>query len=140
MTPYTQAFVHDPAAGVRGDCYRTAIACLLDVPRDDVPHVNDCAVLPSTVRDATNAYLASRGLAICEIPLSLDGDAFDVAAWMTSLNPGVPFLLSGMSPRDVDHSVVISDGVMHDPHPSRGGLVGPCEGGHWWIGILARAR
>lgn len=37
MRRETQAHT-DIGGDVPGDCWRTAIACLLDIPRDDVPH------------------------------------------------------------------------------------------------------
>ena len=36
-----QAFPHRPQDGVQGDCYRTAVACVLGVERDSVPHTHD---------------------------------------------------------------------------------------------------
>ena len=38
MTPYKQLNHHDPDNGIIGDCYRTAIACLLDLPPDALPN------------------------------------------------------------------------------------------------------
>lgn len=44
--------------------------------------------------------------------------------------------MSGMSPRGFRHAVVARNGVMvHDPHPTRGGLIGPGEDG-WQYGFL----
>lgn len=31
-----QAFKHDPANGIYGDCYRTGIACILGIDREDM--------------------------------------------------------------------------------------------------------
>src|SRR5437879_5835280 len=39
-----QRFQHDPDGGVWGDCHRTAIACALGLPRDEVPHFCDDGV------------------------------------------------------------------------------------------------
>ena len=137
MTPHTQAFLHDPATGIRGDCYRTAIACLLDVPRDDVPHVFEHDT--PAIQRATGAYLRRFGLAMLEMPLK-GADAADVVAFMAGTNPDIPsFLLSGTTPRGWDHTVVVHDGEVWDPHPSRSGLTGPCDDGFWWVGALAKA-
>jgi hypothetical protein len=38
MTPHKQRFRHDPANGIYGDCWRTAIACLLDIQPEEIPH------------------------------------------------------------------------------------------------------
>ena len=137
MTPHTQAFLHDPAADTRGDCYRTAIACLLDVPRDDVPHVLEHDT--PAVQRASGAYLRRFGLAMLEMPLK-GADAADIVAFMAATNPDVrSFLLSGTTPRGWDHTVVAHAEGLWDPHPSRAGLTGPCDDGFWWVGVLAKA-
>lgn len=135
----TQAFLHDPEAGVRGDCYRTAIACLLGVDRDDVPHVpeND----EKAIRARTKDFLGKRGLAISEMPITSES-ARDVVVFMARVTPpGVRFLLSGLSPRDRNHTTVVHEdgGEPWDPHPSRDGLVGLCDDGYWWVGMLVGA-
>lgn len=33
-----QQFLHEKDSEVKGDCWRTALACLLGLPRNDVPH------------------------------------------------------------------------------------------------------
>lgn len=43
-------------------------------------------------------------------------------AWLT-VNKDRPYLVSGMSPRNIGHVVVYMNGIMiHDPHPSGAGL------------------
>ena len=138
MTPHTQAFLHNPAAGVRGDCYRTAVACLLDVPRDDVPHVNEDDQVAA--RSVLNGYLARHGLLIMEMPLQA-GTLNEIRDFMAAANPGVEYLLSGTSPRGTDHMVVVPAlEPVWDPHPTHSGLTGPCADGFWWIGALVARR
>lgn len=138
MTPHTQAYLHDPSRGVRGDCYRTAIACLLDVPRDDVPHVLEHST--PAVQKATAAYLKTFGLAMLELPIT-SARVAEVIAFMAKANPDVSsYLLSGTTPRGWDHTVVVHDREVWDPHPSRDGLIGPCDDGFWWIGALVKVR
>ena len=38
MEFYKQLNEHNPDEGVYGDCYRTAIGCLLNIPPEFVPH------------------------------------------------------------------------------------------------------
>lgn len=38
MTPVDQTILHDPDAGLYGDCQRAVIASLLDLPIDSVPN------------------------------------------------------------------------------------------------------
>lgn len=107
MTPHTQTiFVNDPR-GIPGDCMRTAVASLLDLPTEAVPHF----VLfdgPGEWFTVFNMWLKGRGLVIK--PLAKG-------------NVDRPCLAIGMSPREVEHVVVWGpEGLLHDPHPSRAGL------------------
>ncbi len=107
MTPYTQTiFVNDPR-GIPGDCMRTAVASLLDLPIEAVPHF----VLfdePGAWFEAFNLWLRGRGLYVKPLRAGhVDREC----------------LALGMSPRDVEHIVVWGpDGLVHDPHPSRAGI------------------
>jgi len=47
MRPQKQKFAHKPDEGVFGDCFRTALAAILDLDRDDVPHFNEGAMFDS---------------------------------------------------------------------------------------------
>lgn len=104
MIAHTQTiFVNDPR-GIPGDCMRTAVASLLDMPTEAVPHF----VLFEDWFGAFSLWLKGRGLRIK--PMPKDGVTQNCLAL-------------GMSPRDVEHVVVWSpDGLVHDPHPSRAGL------------------
>lgn len=107
MIPHTQTiFVNDPR-GIPGDCLRTAVASLLELPTEAVPHF----VLFDTPGEWFNVltlWLRGRGLYIKPLPGS---------------NVDRECLALGMSPRDVEHVVVWGpDGLIHDPHPSRAGI------------------
>lgn len=107
MIPHTQTiFVNDPR-GIPGDCMRTAVAALLDLPTEAVPHF----VLfeaPGVWFQVFNMWLEGRGLRI----KPLARGAVDRQC-----------LAIGMSPRGVEHVVVWGpDGLVHDPHPSRAGI------------------
>ncbi len=57
MIPLMQRNHHDPANGIYGDCHRAAIASLLELPMDDVPHFcdadSDCVSSPRLRLPAT---------------------------------------------------------------------------------------
>jgi len=38
MKFYKQKYLHDPGNGVIGDCYRTAIGCILEIDPMELPH------------------------------------------------------------------------------------------------------
>lgn len=121
MIPHTQTiFVNDPR-GIPGDCMRTAVAALLDLPTEAVPHF----VLfdaPGAWFNAFTLWLSGRGLQISP---------------RTRTNITELCLAIGTSPRDVEHIVVWGpDGLVHDPHPSHAGI----EPRQFWAIIPIEAR
>lgn len=120
MRPQPQGILHDGAAGVMGDCWRTCIASILEFERDSVPNfVEEGGPDDETGAwwTATNEWLGRYGLQIVEWEIG------DEQPWA----PPAYTILTGPSPRgDFDHSVVgYGIDIEHDPHPSRAGLAGP---------------
>lgn len=121
-----------------GDCFRTALACLLDLHPEQVPHfMADFSQPEQGVWRAVDAWLMERyGLRRVSIPYKTD----DVDLIMTTLeqiNPGLRYKLAGKSPRGVQHTVIVEGGkVLWDPHPEGGGIVGPGEDGLLWVDFL----
>lgn len=137
MTPQKQRFSHRPEQGEYGDCYRTALACLLDVDRDSVPNFGEHYDDIRAFYAAADAWLRERGLRRVEV--AFQGDLATVFASQAAMNPGVYYLLGGQSDRGWNHSVVGCGGeIVCDPHPSDTGLVGPCDDGYWWVTYLVR--
>lgn len=104
-----------------GNCVSACVASYLGVPLHVIPHFVELGD-----RDAEGyglgwwwalvGFMAAHGLC----PVELD-DA-DAAA------PGEIVFASGPSPRGVEHQVLYRDGELwHDPHPSRGGVLGVTE-------------
>ena len=128
MTPYHQTIQHDPDNGLYGDCYRTAIGCLLDEPPQSIPHFNDQNSEMWMVD--SDAWLEHRGL----LMVRLVTEAQDVADALAEGKVHVPYrmfyLIVGESPRGVGHNVIArEDRIVHDPstYPEdpRGPLIGP---------------
>lgn len=101
----TQTILAGNPEGIVGNCVQAAVASLLDMDLDDVPHF------------ALNAgwleYLCTWA--------ALNG-------WLVLRhNPGYRArmaIASGPSPRGYQHAVVMLDGeILWDPHPSRAGLL-----------------
>lgn len=105
LTRQLQAFRHAPADGVMGDCYRTAIACALGVERDSVPHSHD-----EQSGDEAYAYidnwLRPQGLTRIFMPV-LGGDFRETANAVYPRGGGLPLIVTGRGPRDVNHVVVV---------------------------------
>jgi hypothetical protein len=115
VTPLLQTILGtDDPTQMPGNCLQAALASLLDLPLDDVPHF---------VGDdwATNGerYWSAEWYRWCERRgLSL--------AHGRQPAPGEYYLAAGSSPRGVDrsHIAVYRDGqLVHDPHPDGTGLV-----------------
>lgn len=99
------------------NCLRASVASVLEVPLDEVPDMPHCEWQTAgcdcqfvILRD----YLDEKGL---------DLVIHDAA---TSPPPFGYCVASGYSPRGILHAVVYREGsLVHDPHPSRGGIVRP---------------
>lgn len=117
MTPVDQTtfagFVPDGDAKGAGNCIQAAWASLLNLTLDDVPHF--AAMADDEWWTSMLEWLLSRGycLVLAQSPLAAIG------------------ITSGRSPRGDFKHVVITSGndLVHDPHPSRDGVIDPDE---WW--------
>lgn len=152
MTPAKQLFTDGPPARPVGDCWRTCIAMLLDLPVEEVPHFVDLfydddevttkrwpafegtEVQVPAYAQATQVWLRERGLEM----YSYDGPPGDYTGFAIATGP---------SPRgDFSHAVVVYTialdaqvrgelGILSpvpadwrnaaDPHPSNDYLAGP---------------
>ena len=124
--------------GKNGDCFRTCIACLLNVEPIDVPHVYENPLTTGKEGEILmNNYLKQFDIYFIHLPIS--GDYKAVTNWMKSYNPNY-YLLSGESSRGNTHVVIMQeDKMIHDPHPSNDGLIGPDkENGYYWISLLCK--
>ena len=104
MRPVDQTIFGAP----EGNCLAACVATLLDLSIDDVPHFGADGWAEQLTR-----WLRPRGLYALHFSLPSD--------W----HPRGLYILAGQSPRgDFLHAVVARGGdVIHDPHPSRAGLL-----------------
>lgn len=98
-----------------GNCLSACIASLLELPIEEVPYFG----ADGNWLDRLALWLTPRGFWPLICPLDRD------ARWY----PPVLHILSGKGPRDLGrpdvlHSVVAyGNEIVHDPHPSRAGLI-----------------
>lgn len=93
-----------------GNCTAACLASLLDLDIDTIP---DFTTQGDSWITAFNEWLAPGGLALLWIELP---NRFVIP-------PDTYYMLWGISPRDIEHSVIGYNGEMvHDPHPDGGGL------------------
>ena len=106
MKPVMQKNIHNPEQGIIGDCYRACICSLLEISDEDVENFVENPNYPMNVVE----FLRIKGLRLChgiESPVHTEF-----------------YIVCGVSPRDVRHSVIYSKGkLVHDPHPSGGGVI-----------------
>lgn len=105
MHQVTQSILHDDPSGRPGNCLQAAVASLLDLQLDDVPHF----IEHEDWLERFAAFCNAHGFQ----PLYRRPDVH------------VPYGMAwGPSPRGVRHAVVWVNGQMAwDPHPTREGLL-----------------
>ena len=137
---YTKQRIKHLPPHAYGDCHRTAIACVLNLFPEQVPHFFDGAAddrLADDGHERCAEFLLEHGIYVHEI--MLDGavslqTALDVVG---SRNPKLRYLLGGTSVNGTGHTVVcLGADIVFDPSPdAQAGkhiLVGPIEG-YWWV-------
>jgi len=113
------------AEGIPGDCFRTAVASMLDLAIEDVPHF----MVFADWWGAARRWARERGgdFAYLPIPVPEYGEeAWAVMQDWTRDHPDAKVILSGPSPRGPFWHAVVGDTHLethHDPHPSRAGLL-----------------
>ncbi|MDD4971941.1 MAG: hypothetical protein PHT07_21145 [Paludibacter sp.] len=109
----TQRHLHKPEDGKHGDCWMACISTLTGIPMDELPDVNDPMNAEWSSYWVTMwKFLQEKGFNLyCETVAQFKGNNEYCIA-------------SGKSPRgDFYHAVVWNDGIAHDPHPDRTGIL-----------------
>jgi hypothetical protein len=132
-----QKYRHRPDDGEIGDCHRTAIAMMMGLSRDDVPHFLHDNCNSKIFRQRVDDYLSAHGR--CEVGFPLGGKDVTpehvlecIAVWA----PKTPVILGGTSRTGCNHSVVVFEGSILDPSLDNSGIVGPCDDGFYWCTLL----
>jgi hypothetical protein len=136
MTPHKQLNLHKPLEGQIGDCFRTVIACLLDLHPSDVPHFYqevwhepDAA---QTAERELRKFLRHYDLDFIEV--AYKDTLLNVMEAQAIMNPGIYYLLTGNSANGVGHVVICcGDQIVHDPAIDNSGIVGPSDTGNYHI-------
>lgn len=138
MIPRTGLMRHDPENGTIGDCYRAAIASMLDLKVRDVPHFLAEANSEADFWERVDDFLDDFDLVRIAIEVNGSMDLDALLRWIGELNPGICCIVAGGSlDPGVGHVVIACDGlIVHDPDPNGGGLLGPLPSGVWLINFL----
>lgn len=136
MIELTQSIVNtDIKNKIYGDCYRTAVACILERPLEEVPH-NWVDQKPKM-----NEWIKGQGYRI--INMCYDGKYKlpDILIWCSQAFHGMHYILAGTSPRynDLDHVVIcLNDQMIWDTHPNRAYISEPSTTGFWHMEIIVK--
>lgn len=123
MRRHTQTILHVPGESV-GDCWRTAIACLLDLDEPtQVPHF-----VADYPEEGPGWWYASVEFVERNMPgWTLENYDAQFPAYLEPEQAPQFVIVSGRSPRGVPHAVIadaVTGEIVWDPHPDRTGLVG----------------
>lgn len=137
MTPQKQLHLHRPAEGIYGDCYRTVLACLLDLSPEQVPHFHR-EMTGWENQTIYREWLAERGLCLIETSWPGTWDLqTDLLDRMHHICGSAHYMLSGVSPRGFPHIVICRGAEMvWDTHPDNTFIVGPCTDGNYWTSFI----
>lgn len=117
MRQITQRILHDPAAGINGDCFRCCVASVLNLDYESVPHFMERPADDWFAKFASWLLEHYRLVPLAVVPND------DLRQTII----GCACILSGPSPRFPGelHSVIgCGLKVDFDPHPDRTGLPG----------------
>ena len=119
---------HDPPYQW-GDCERTAIGCLLDIPPQDVPHFCDGLGDWKTQEQAhlqIQMWLAKFNLFMANAGIPGDLNFKEAMELGSDWSRGHRWLMGGESESGALHVVVVLNGELDwDPHPRGTGLTHP---------------
>lgn len=137
FTPVTQTLFYEPDAPPdrqRGNCFTAVTASLMHLPIEAVPNFVQEDVNSGGERNWWYSWwewVHAHGAHV-----ALLRDETQPGSTYPLPEPGEPYTVSGISPRDprVHHIVIYVDGTMvHDPHPDRTGIVTPVDSYRWTI-------
>lgn len=142
MIKQKQLFRHNPDAGTFGDCHRTVLACLLDLPHDQVPHFAERHFLDIEAWNAAEkAFLASHGLASITAWYQGDTPLQQVLDGVGLYNQEIYYILGGTSRGGTNHSVIgLGNKIEWDPSLDDTGIIGPMDNGCYGITYLVPLR
>ena len=128
MTPYLQLVGHDPDNFSVGDCWRTCIGCLLNMPPEKVPHFCENSWDDGAkVEKLTKEWLRLKGLSYIEIPFTCTVP--ELLAHCAANYPDVYHIISGRVDDGPNHAMIGLNGhFLWDPSGGEDGILnGPMD-------------
>lgn len=143
MIEYKQMYLHVPSEGIIGDCWRTCIACILDIHPNTLPHYykqywKDGDNIAPLVQARTNEELRDYGVVYTEYPLQCTLE--ELRTYLTHYYKDM-YVIVGCNSKNGGHSVIIKNkDYIWDPAIDNSGCEGPMEDGYFWIGLLVSTQ
>lgn len=119
-----------------GDCWRTALGCLLDLRPEQVPHFVEMYIDKSTeaMTEHIQNWLGLRGYHLLVMGFADPGSVEEACNFGDGK---VLYMLGGTSRNKTNHVVICHHGgIFWDPSPANTGIVGPLDDGTYQISIL----
>lgn len=139
ISHHQQLNSHDPDNGIYGDCFRTVIACLMNVAPDEVPHVCDGPSAPGEADEKMQGWLRERGYLMIGCAFYGSAALDDVLTAGKHASAGLHWMLSGESRNGCNHVVIcLEDKIVHDTSKDQSGIVGPQSDGMYRVEWLVR--
>ncbi len=141
MIEQKQLHLHRPEQNQYGDCWRTCIACILNVPPNNIPHYyeqlwKEGENISQEVHAATNEFLADAGYGVQYIEIPVQCDEEQLRVYISHYFKDM-YVIVGCNSKNGGHSVIMKGyDYMWDPAIDNSGCVGPMEDGYYWIGFL----
>lgn len=135
---------HVPALGEIGDCFRTCIACFLNLHPSDVPHFsahfyNGTEEMSKDMEAMYQKWLAERGLTLIDVVYAHKGPPQELCDHIAAMNgEDFTYMLLGRSITSTHVCIYRGSALLWDPANS-GGLTGDVDG-YYWMKILASLR
>ena len=139
MTPQKQKYKHNPEIGHYGDCDRTTIACILNIPRDDVPNWAELFWPTNDTEGwekAKKQWLKARGFGIVTMYYH-DCEPSEILNYVGHFNQDVYWLLTGMSKNKTNHVVICKGNqIVWDTAIDDSGIVGPTSDSFYYVDFI----
>ena len=126
---------HNPEEGIYGDCYRTCIACILNLQPKTVPNFAQLYWDDNEKWDEENRkWLKERNLGIASI--AFQQELSSLLEDLKKFND-IYFILTGRSRNNTNHAVVCYNGkIIHDPSIDNSGIIDYATDGYYHIELL----
>lgn len=118
MIKYKQLYKHAPEDGQYGDCHRTALAAILNVPQESVPNFGEHYDCHENFVAAETEWLHSQGLASFTAPYSAKTTTLSQLLWSLKHHaPNIPVVVIVATERGLAHSIIACNGkIVLDPY------------------------